>query len=130
MASLPPEQSLGLSVQFIPTTVRFRRMTFTDLFSEMYPWIFAPHRPMSVLFEPMVTLPSMVPLIRVIFASVPLSAVFRSLSDETVVVEPPSPPVVFDTPLPDTLAQPTSGLGSGGVLQLPELLPPVPEPPP
>src|SRR5512137_1614687 len=52
-------------------------------------------------------------------ALVPLTAFCRSAKDVTVTGVALPPPVVVVTPLPDIAAQPTSGLGSGGAVQLP-----------
>src|SRR6185437_11076137 len=110
MASAPAEQSEGLSVQLLPTTVRSRTMTLTDPVIWMCPCTSAPQAPRRVLFEPTVTLPVMVPWISMTRAVESLAAVFRSASDDTTVVAALPPPVVVSTPIPETDAQPTSAL--------------------
>lgn len=96
MASSPEEQSEGLSVQLLPTTLMLRRITFLEPSIWMWPLMVAlpPQTPMIVLFEPTVTLPEMVPLTMITRAVVPLAALLKALTDVTVVLDAVPPPVV------------------------------------
>src|SRR5579872_4679028 len=120
MASAPAEQSDGLSVQLYPTTVRSRTMTFTEPVIWMWPWIVAPQPPTSVLLEPTVTLPEIVPEIWMTRDFVPPALLLRSVSVETFTAGPLPPPVVVDTPVPETEPHPTRGLDAPPSEQPPE----------
>src|SRR5678815_5257556 len=96
IASAPPEQSDGLSVQLLPTILRFFMMMFFEPCIWMWPLIVAepPQAPTMVLFDPTVTLPEMVPLTTMTRAVDPPAALLRELSDVTVVDDAVPPPVV------------------------------------
>src|SRR5215472_352512 len=82
----------------------------------MCPRMVAPHSPTIVLFEPTVRPPVPVSIVPVTWTTAglePATAVFSAESVLTVTVGPAAPPVVP----PETVAQPTSSLGAGGVVQ-------------
>src|SRR6188508_2166138 len=124
MASAPPLQSEGLSVQLFPTTFRLRKITLDEAPKPTWPLIWAPQTPMIVLFEPTLKLPLMLPFRWITLAPVPLMFDEKSAALVTTTGVRLPPPVV---PLP-FVAQPTRGGGAGGVVQ-PPLLPPVLLPP-
>src|SRR5437868_958993 len=126
-ASGPAEQSLAATAagswQLKPVILRLRTMTLEALEIWTCPTICAPQLPTRVLLDPMRTVALVtVPDSSTTAGAVPMRAVLRSVMFETVTAGASPPPVVVSTetavlPLPGTAAQPTSGLGGGGLSQ-------------